>query len=958
VGDAQGRVRVLEVATGTWLAELSLPAAPERWQGTPHEGWSGVAGGRIQGLALIDGGARLIVATGDGDLTRHAIEARQTEASTVLPAPVAVLHVDEPGGRIAVGSDSGGVQELSLGDLSLGRTYRKEDATGAVGLVRYVQGGAGLLTALVDYAPSSEGPLGEVDDGGLTRWSTATGALEVRFGGPFGTVGAVQDDASSLVLAGVEAGLGVAYDVAGAVQGMGLNLRQALGLLRSSGQTFVVTADTRSVWLHGVPDLAPATRITDDTYGAALVPGSLSTSPEADVFAIGRSDGSVAVYRFDGGSGEIRSSARSDTIKGSDGVVVQVKRELVGHGAPLAEIAVAPGGSSLVTRDRSGRIVVWTPEAAATPAKSDHPGGLLGTPVGITAACPPGAPVLSFAEGGDWLVLVQPEGTVARVPLPSLEPIEIISVSAAGGPIDVLAAAHVAGVLVVSGRVGGLYVADATTGTVTKTLREPPPAPGEGELYPKLNPFSTLVPWPDGKHLLAAPWEHLASDGDTEPIALWRTADWSVAATSLQDHIGGRIVAAQEGSLLVLAERYEFGRLGVFSFDGAELNRLSWNPGYAPRWGIAAALGTIVVGSDPRGLMLVRVGAVPVVSFLPHSLGAITAIGAGSGSLWIGLAGGAVLELSVDDSGATPPPPPAECSSDANCGDDNPCTTDGCDSSTGKCSHVAIAECGSEPCAGKPCEDANPCTSDACDPTTGDCEHLPAAEGDPCGTADPCEPGACQGGTCVTAAKDCGDGNPCTVDGCSPLDGACTHDPADPGAPCTMQNGGAGTCTGGTCALPSGCDVSLTDPLGDVTGTTLPPSTAHLDLIGSAVAPAEGGWTITLEVPGQVPTSPMPGESQTSYGGFFMAANGTPSGLDVELVYVPGGSCKVWWWDAASSQFAHALITCIANGGTLTFHLPQSTFDLTKLDLAKWLSGISTTYQGSLVYDSAEIGCP
>jgi hypothetical protein len=124
------------------------------------------------------------------------------------------------------------------------------------------------------------------------------------------------------------------------------------------------------------------------------------------------------------------------------------------------------------------------------------------------------------------------------------------------------------------------------------------------------------------------------------------------------------------------------------------------------------------------------------------------------------------------------------------CSDTNPCTDDACDPATG-CVHVpneAACDDGdacttADACAGgqcvagpvRDCTDENPCTDDRCDPTSG-CTHapndLPCDDGDACTVDDECRDGSCVGG----APADCNDANACTADSCSPETG-CVHTP-------------------------------------------------------------------------------------------------------------------------------------------------------------------------------------
>jgi cysteine-rich repeat protein len=151
------------------------------------------------------------------------------------------------------------------------------------------------------------------------------------------------------------------------------------------------------------------------------------------------------------------------------------------------------------------------------------------------------------------------------------------------------------------------------------------------------------------------------------------------------------------------------------------------------------------------------------------------------------------------------------------CGDDNACTVDLCDSATGTCAHKALDGqpctdgnactdpdfCAGDVCQGKlkDCNDLNPCTDDSCDVTVG-CVH--SASTKPCNDSNACTGNdLCDGkGGCVGAAIDvsatCTDNNPCTADSCDAGQG-CVHGPqasvCEDGNPCT--NGDA--CTAGVC---------------------------------------------------------------------------------------------------------------------------------------------------------------
>lgn len=70
------------------------------------------------------------------------------------------------------------------------------------------------------------------------------------------------------------------------------------------------------------------------------------------------------------------------------------------------------------------------------------------------------------------------------------------------------------------------------------------------------------------------------------------------------------------------------------------------------------------------------------------------------------------------------------------------------------------------------CDDQNPCTTDQCNPSTGICEfvdnQLPCNDQDACTTGD-----ICSSGSCVGVQVNCDDGLSCTADSCS--GGSCSH---------------------------------------------------------------------------------------------------------------------------------------------------------------------------------------
>ncbi len=187
----------------------------------------------------------------------------------------------------------------------------------------------------------------------------------------------------------------------------------------------------------------------------------------------------------------------------------------------------------------------------------------------------------------------------------------------------------------------------------------------------------------------------------------------------------------------------------------------------------------------------------------------------------------------------------AACSTDADCNDNDACTSDGCGGPLAGCVHASIdcddgIACTTDACDAATgcshtpdaaaCDDGVACTADACDPTTG-CSHAPddalCDDGVTC-TADTCD--ATAGCQHLATAAACDDQVACTVDTCDPVadclhtpddtacaDGdACTADTCDPAAGCTYAaidcNDGV-PCTVDACDAATGCTHAPDDAL-------------------------------------------------------------------------------------------------------------------------------------------------
>ncbi len=143
-----------------------------------------------------------------------------------------------------------------------------------------------------------------------------------------------------------------------------------------------------------------------------------------------------------------------------------------------------------------------------------------------------------------------------------------------------------------------------------------------------------------------------------------------------------------------------------------------------------------------------------------------------------------------------------QCTSNGQCDDGNPCTTDSCTNQL--CVHANDNTLTS--CDGNPCTSPDHCTNSVCVPGPNPC-----SDGDPC-TADVCNQGACS-----FPPINCDDGNPCTADACSSQSG-CVHSflntPCNDGDPCTVGDlCSNGTCVPGSLALPPPVQFCSTGPI-------------------------------------------------------------------------------------------------------------------------------------------------
>jgi hypothetical protein len=164
------------------------------------------------------------------------------------------------------------------------------------------------------------------------------------------------------------------------------------------------------------------------------------------------------------------------------------------------------------------------------------------------------------------------------------------------------------------------------------------------------------------------------------------------------------------------------------------------------------------------------------------------------------------------------------------CTDGNLCTDDTCDATTGCLFANNTAPCNdgdlcttNDTCAGGACASGapvvcsteNPCLTAACDTSTGSCVELSLADGTPCSDNDPCNGDeTCQAGECSDGdALDCADlaPGPCETTICDPVEG-CSLELLANDSPCNSDTICGGVCTDGLCGGGVAIDCTSDDP--------------------------------------------------------------------------------------------------------------------------------------------------
>ncbi len=245
------------------------------------------------------------------------------------------------------------------------------------------------------------------------------------------------------------------------------------------------------------------------------------------------------------------------------------------------------------------------------------------------------------------------------------------------------------------------------------------------------------------------------------------------------------------------------------------------------------------------------------------------------------------------------------------CADDNPCTADSCDPTSGVCVHAPLADglaCAPDDlcalagkCVGGLCATtepvecpAVPCAKRECSHDTGLCETVEWTDGAPC-DAGPCAAeGVCVAGSCAPAVPTvCDDGDPCTKDLCDADLGGCVHEPTG------CQADDTSACMTGTCGALGTCEVSVSElctddglvldepfPCGAPATWKLAPQGGGLSVTPPGLPPGPFGVGCALGF--EASSEPAPGpdgagdtpELTATRGAFYLP---TPPGVGVTL---------------------------------------------------------------------------
>lgn len=268
------------------------------------------------------------------------------------------------------------------------------------------------------------------------------------------------------------------------------------------------------------------------------------------------------------------------------------------------------------------------------------------------------------------------------------------------------------------------------------------------------------------------------------------------------------------------------------------------------------------------------------------------------------------------------------------CNDGTACTEDDICNAAGACVGTAVDV-----------NDDNPCTADSCNPTTGAVTNAPTPgaacdDGNACTTGSTCDADAeCLGGTAIAIVDD---HNPCTEDACDP-DTGMTHTPlagetCDDGNLCTLEDicsdagvcggtakvcvAGEGACVSGSACVPATGECKDTYKAAGVTCDDEEACTQH-DVCNGAGACH--GTTVTCE---NQPPECVDGKSRTFTAGVCVGAGACDFtetdtacafGCNATSGLCNGDPCTGVTCNTPPSQCHAAVGTC--SGGTCSYAL-------------------------------------
>ncbi len=213
------------------------------------------------------------------------------------------------------------------------------------------------------------------------------------------------------------------------------------------------------------------------------------------------------------------------------------------------------------------------------------------------------------------------------------------------------------------------------------------------------------------------------------------------------------------------------------------------------------------------------------------------------------------------------------------------------------------------------CDDQNPCTTDTCNSIAGCSQQAQTGgcdDGNACTSNTECTQGACGGGKPIA----CDDKNVCTVDACNPT-GGCVHTPVADGIPCDdgVECTVGDTCSTGKCGKPLIWNVKTPMPA------------YNCDLVGM-VKDAQDGITLFGGCPGSAKFGLAPIANHLDAFGTLTWTSAGPAVLGLSLLdgagLTDGSLLAVGSVTSATDSQSVALVRWLPSGATPTTTIEAS----------------------------------